>query len=268
MSMRFRSCGIAISLLVWVALLGAQPVLAADGSSNPSAKELWNTYPLYPTASPEQQRAAGPTSTAAGQDRRGATRVPAARAASGGGRAVLLVLLVILGAAVGLGSHRLRSRGTAYEAAPSITEAGGERRPPVLPPTEAVAAPVASFGRVAPQPPWPEDTEDLWRCEIRLNGDSLSSRLHAVVFPPDGGEGSAIGTSMASTPASDGETDWQSPQRFQQAVRTLATALESSGWEPVGQGAGWYARRFCWRRDEPPPQRVEPVPAELGGAAE
>jgi hypothetical protein len=99
-----------------------------------------------------------------------------------------------------------------------------------------------------------------------LNADPLSARFHAVVYPPGGGRGSAIGTSPASAPTSASETDWQSPERLELAVQTLATALVTEGWEPVGQGAGWYASRFCWRREEPPSLRVEPRPASSRGA--
>jgi hypothetical protein len=117
--------------------------------------------------------------------------------------------------------------------------------------------------RFARQPPWPEGTEGLWRCEIASDAGSLSSRFHAVVYQPSGGRGRAIAAAAASTRTSTREPDWQSPEPLEQAVTTLAAALEAAGWEPVGRGAGWYAWRFCWRRDEPPLRRVESVAAWL-----
>jgi hypothetical protein len=41
-------------------------------------------------------------------------------------------------------------------------------------------------------------------------------------------------------------------------VKRLAAALEDAGWEPAGEGAEWFARRYVWRRPEPPPERLEP----------
>ena len=44
-------------------------------------------------------------------------------------------------------------------------------------------------------------------------------------------------------------------------VVRLGAALEADGWEEVDPGLDWYARRFVWRHDAPPPDTV-------GGAAE
>jgi hypothetical protein len=277
MSVRLRRRGAAIGLLLSVGLLAAQPALAGDGTPTPSADELWRTYPLHPTVSPTPTRAGDAAAPAAGHDRGNSARLPAARSESRGERSMLLLLILpLLAAAIAFGSRARRRRRRAAHpgAAPprgvparslSVWSGPGGERPARAPPAgEAVDAPTERFGRITQHPPWPKDTEDRWRCELTLNADPLSSRFQAIAYPPGGGRGSAIGTSPASTPKFANETDWQSPERLELAVQTLASALVTEGWEPVGEGAGWYARRFCWPREEPPPQRVEPVPTSSG----
>jgi hypothetical protein len=48
---------------------------------------------------------------------------------------------------------------------------------------------------------------------------------------------------------------------YASAVQRLAAALEQAGWEPVEPGSDWWAARFVWRRDEAPPEQLEPAPA-------
>jgi hypothetical protein len=283
MSVRLRNCRAAIGLLVWVALLAAQPAFAGDQRAKPSADELWRIYPLYPTVSPAPPRPGAP---AADRERRDVARVPAARPASGGGRTVLIVVLGVLAAAIALGVRlRLKRTGSAgpgvappcaagslgrsqwwRSAVVEASRGAGERPAGTRRLQAAVDTPAGRFGRVVQQPPWPQGTQGRWRCEITLNAEPLSSRVQAVAYPPGHDDGHPIGTSPSSTSTSEAATDWQSPEGLERAVRALATALEAEGWEPVGQGAGWYARRFSWRREEPPPRRVEPVAAGSGGA--
>jgi hypothetical protein len=130
-------------------------------------------------------------------------------------------------------------------------------------------------GRFARAVPWPDGTDELWRCEIEWDAGYLSSRFGAVAYPPRGKRGRTVGTSArfrwllmaepdplpdATTPTPRARAQ---AQEVQEAVRRMVAALEAAGWERAGRGAHWYAERFCWRREGSPPARIEPAPAEV-----
>jgi LPXTG-motif cell wall-anchored protein len=137
-----------------------------------------------------------------------------------------------------------------------------------LPPGEAWYAkrfawqPAGAGGRFARSAPWPDGSEELWRCEIAWDSRYVSSRFAAQARPPGGGE--AMRT-VASSPSFRGlrrEPDADSAQQ-RSAVAALAEALEAAGWEKVGGGSRWYAERFVWRRPGAPPDAARPAPAAV-----
>jgi hypothetical protein len=102
---------------------------------------------------------------------------------------------------------------------------------------------------------WPDDAEQLWRCEIEWAAGYARSRFRAVVHPPDRRRAQVIGTSAAFTWTMKEPPDPRSQAQVGE-VRRLTRALKAAGWETVGRGARWYSTRCVWRGEEPPPQRL------------
>jgi hypothetical protein len=119
--------------------------------------------------------------------------------------------------------------------------------------------------RFRPGATWPEDSEQLWRCEIKWKSGYARSRFQAVAHDPENGTDKVVGTSPAFKWMLLGEPDVRDAD-FREAARGLAAALEAAGWERVGTGYDWYAARFVWRVDEPPPDRVEDAPVSASRA--
>jgi hypothetical protein len=115
------------------------------------------------------------------------------------------------------------------------------------------------ISRSGMEPAWPRTTDGRWRCEIGWAPGYGRSRFEAVAYPPGDAEGHAIGASRAFDWT---ELDVPDPgaTAHQAEVHGLVTALEAAGWRRVGQGAHWYAERFAWVDERPPPDRLEPLP--------
>jgi hypothetical protein len=135
-----------------------------------------------------------------------------------------------------------------------------EWAPPVAPRSTRPArspAPGARFRKT----PWPRGSEALWRCEIKWSPGYARSRFEAVAHDPERRNDRVVGASTSFKWMLMADPD-PGGKPFRNEVRTLAAALEAAGWERLGAGASWYAERFVWRRDEPPPEHVELAPAE------
>lgn len=100
--------------------------------------------------------------------------------------------------------------------------------------------------------PWPEGTEELWRCELRWSAGWARSRFEAVAQEPHGGKRLPVATSepfswmLHADPAAD-------DAEVRDAVGELSELLLADGWTEVEPGRRWYARRYVWRRDGAPP---------------
>lgn len=125
----------------------------------------------------------------------------------------------------------------------------------------AQAAPGSSPPLVALQRDWPDEAEQLWRCEIEWAAGYARSRFRAVVHPPGKRRGQVIGTSAAFSWTMKEPPDPRSPAQVGE-VRRLTRALKAAGWEPVGRGPRWYSARCVWRGDAPPPEQLELAPAK------
>jgi hypothetical protein len=79
--------------------------------------------------------------------------------------------------------------------------------------------------------------------------------------------GASSGQPISASPAFRSvEVDMPDPSAtaHQAEVQALVTALEAAGWRRFGHGARWYAERFIWPDETPPPDRLE----LLAGGAE
>jgi hypothetical protein len=116
--------------------------------------------------------------------------------------------------------------------------------PPTLPASEIAAL-------FAPRPPWPESTAGQWRCEIAWDAGWAKSRFRALAYAPGERRGREIRSSRAlpwllmaqPSPLSD---------EHRRELESMAGALTEAGWEPVGTGGCWYARRFYQPGDDGP----------------
>ena len=99
-------------------------------------------------------------------------------------------------------------------------------------PPEPPEEPPAGAGLFAPAPAWPDDSKQLWRCEIRWDAGWIDSRFQAVTYRPRGRRGRPIGTSSPIKGRLMGRPEPDRPVH-REAVRELASALETAGWERV-----------------------------------
>jgi hypothetical protein len=127
--------------------------------------------------------------------------------------------------------------------------------PAAVPQAVAEIAPAPERGLFTAGPEWPQGSADRWRCEIAWQAGWADSRFEALVYAPAAPRGRTIARShrlrwllMAQPDAAAAE--------HRRALGSLAAALAAAGWEPVGRGADWYARRFCWARAGAPPDRL------------
>jgi hypothetical protein len=128
------------------------------------------------------------------------------------------------------------------------------------PAPEPVVSPPPNSPLFAPEPPWPEGAADRWRCEIGWNAGWSRSRFSALTYGPGARRGREVKASGRLRWLFMAEPDMSRDEHLH-ALETLAAALISGGWEPVGTGADWYARRFWWASDEAPDEPFDASPA-------
>ncbi len=121
----------------------------------------------------------------------------------------------------------------------------------------------ARSGRFRRRPPWPEGSEQLWRCELRWGSGLVSSRFEAVAYGPGERQGSAIAGSATFKWLMGADPD-PAAKEYQAELGRLVAALRAAGWDDVGRGSKWYSARFVWRRTGTPPDRIEQQPQLAG----
>jgi hypothetical protein len=121
--------------------------------------------------------------------------------------------------------------------------------------------------RFARRVQWPESTEELWRCELEWRPGYVNSRFEAMVFEPGRKRGQAVGGSSTFKWLLMGDPDASTPE-YAAEIERLTGLLERAGWERVATGTNWFSRRFVWRGDSRPPERLEAGPAATGGTTE
>ena len=130
---------------------------------------------------------------------------------------------------------------------------------PATAPARAEPAPVkARFVRPVE---WPAGSETLWRCEIKWHAGYVNSRFEAVAHAPKRRRRAVVAQSDVYKWLLMGDPG-EGVAAYTKEITALAARLTAAGWEPAGRGRHWYELRFLWRREGPPPERLEPAPAE------
>ena len=132
-------------------------------------------------------------------------------------------------------------------------------------PAPAAAAPAEPAPAAPPTRP-AKQADTVWRCEIAWDAGYVTSRFHALAFPPGSKQGERIGSSAPLRWMFKDDPDRTSPAHTA-AVRSLEVALTAAGWQRAGRGPAWYSKRFVWRQADPPPRRIEPFPMHEQGEA-
>ena len=114
-----------------------------------------------------------------------------------------------------------------------------------------------------PQPPWPQGSEQLWRCEIRWRAGYVNSRFAVVARKPGRRATTTVSSSKTFKWLIMGDPDPPSPE-FRNAVESLDEQIMAAGWEPAGFGRDWWELRYVWRGDGPPPLELDAAPARTG----
>jgi hypothetical protein len=217
------------------------PALAAVGSQTPtpSAKELWQTYPLETSPEPGRAVTAGARPTAA------ATRGNPTK--SGGGTSLVAPLLVIVALVIagvvlydelrGPRARKRQSRESSTAPLPSPTVTARSREP-----GPALATPAG----VALQPP---DPALCWTAEIGWAEDADAPHFEVLAVHA----GQPPVTLAESAPVQWPPNDAESIRAVSRVAETLSAALAAGGWRELSPRGAWYARRFAW--DPPVPAR-------------
>jgi hypothetical protein len=198
-----------LALLVLISLaLPLSTASAQGGTQTPSAKELWQSYPLDPSPAPADK----PRATAS-PARSAPTPAPATRQSG-----TPVVPLLLLGVVIALGAL----------AVPELRRRRAERPRPAPAPPRGVLPP-------NPQRAWTASIE--WR---QADGEARFCVLAR-------GSGDEPGSVLAeSEPVPWPPTDPAAVQALAEAAQRLEAALLSAGWRPLPPGREWYAKRLSW----------------------
>jgi hypothetical protein len=200
------------------------PAVAQARDASPSARELWQSYPLHASPDPGTGEAATPASTPSERPREAGSSQASLRLA-------VAAVMAIIAFAAGFGLALRPPR----------------RRSPDLPPspTDAVTEPVVAL---------PPATSRGWTAEIEWCEAGGEAWFRVVARAT---QGTATAVVAESTRLEWPPADAAGAPALAAAAEELETRLVAAGWRPLPSGDPWYAKRFAW---EP----VAPMPAAPG----
>lgn len=226
-----------IGLLVCLMLPPATPAAERQRES-PTARELWEDYPLDQEAAgaerqaPERGEATSPAGTAreAARPAQTVTQTEQESSDGGGSPAPLLFGLGAALAAIGLASLFVRRR-------------RGEKVPaegPAVRPSPALSSPAPSTARSTMPPP---DPDRSWSAEIRWHEGADDHRFRVVAAAAQGRDETIVGESAGLRWPPESQDDIEGLRR---AADELSASAIDAGWHPIAPGRAWYAKRFEW----------------------
>jgi hypothetical protein len=122
-------------------------------------------------------------------------------------------------------------------------------------PEEPLVTDARRSGRFERRAQWSTAQMKLHRAEIEWHGGYVSSRFRAVAYEPGRRKATVIAEGSTFKWLLMAEPDEDSPEMVAEVER-LTEALEEAGWEPAGEDQFWFARRYVWHGQEPPPERL------------
>ena len=228
-------------VLACIALPSPQPTVAQDRTPTPSAKELWESYPLDP--SPTRSAEAPAISSPAGA--RSIRRPPdGAPARSEQAVPIALLALVAFVAALGVMALPMVRRRREVQRQPSRAPAaqGNNGHVSQLDTEVLGTAPVV-----------PPDLDCKWIATIEWRHTDPESRFCVFARAAVGEPAIVIAD---SDPLEWPPTDPTAVRALGAAAAKLETSLVAAGWKALPPGSEWYAKRFSW----------EPVVEEPSGS--
>jgi hypothetical protein len=242
-------------LLVGVIMIAPPSAVAQDRTPTPSARELWDAYPL-------QQEPATATPTAQGSGAEPPARRTNAPAERGDGGGVAWLLVGLLGTAValaGLAVLRRRNSGRVADStraprpavpvllAATVAAMSPDERPRAPRLTALASDPDSRHDPTKAERPadtmQPPDPGQPWTAELEWQDTGRGARFCLVARPAGGGTDALI---AASEPLAWPPPDAAAVRRMRNEVAYLESALLAAGWAPLPSGTAWYSKRFAW----------------------
>jgi hypothetical protein len=215
----------ALLVLACLTMTPAHAASAQDRTPTPSAKELWDAYPLRPSPTPGPERSGVSSPTGSGTARQPADRAPATSEPT-----APIVLLAVLGFVAALGVlalPRLRRR---------------RENPPAAARRSNGQAPEPDPG-VSPSALVPPDRHRKWSATIEWHQTDAASSFRVVARS---GRGTPEVVLADSGPVEWPPTTSASVQALGAVAAKLETSLVAAGWKAIRPGREWYAKRFSW----------------------
>jgi hypothetical protein len=239
------------------------PASALGGGPSPTAKELWNSYPLTQQneANPPQTAQQAPSAPPARpKPDRPAREHPAPASSDNGGGvpwvavlAVLALALAVFLATVPRRVRRARRRAAHLPRRPHPTHDKAQ----AMTPNQDTEPTGNGAGRRPPMivsPARPPAPEHAWVAEIVWEQHAEDPVFRAVAEREDSADRAIVATSRRVQWPPSGTT---AVNDLRDAVDQLAATLVGAGWSARGSGRHWYARRFAW---EPEPAQRPSAP--------